>query len=677
MDMSKYAQVFLDEARDHIQRINDSLLALEADPQGNRTVLNEIFRSAHTLKGMSATMGYSAMAEFTHQMENLLQKLRNGEMEPGEEVMDILFASLDVLEKMMDDIAAGGKGEVDTSDLRQRMLALLEKGAEEVKPEPVKKKEEVVIEDEISFNEYESRLIIEGKKRGFQAYHITVFIRENCLLKAARAYMVFRNLEKLGEIVKTIPRVQDIEDEKFNRSFEVILLSNRQPEEIRQALVSIAEVEEPRIVLVGVEIKEESGATSPSPAQDEAAPAGKEKSGQIVCQDNRCELRTQKVRTVQTVRVDIDRLDTLMNMVGELVIQKTRLEQIGRQQGNSELNEALEQLGRLTWDLQNVVMKVRMVPLEHVFNRFPRMVRDLARELGKKVNFVVEGQETELDRTVIDEIGDPLVHLLRNALDHGLEPPEEREKAGKNPVGTVKLAARYEGNNVIIEVKDDGRGIDIEKVREKIVARGLLSREEAAQLSDEEVLNYLFQPGFSTAEKVTDISGRGVGLDVVKSKIESLSGSIELFSTPGKGTTFQIQLPLTLAIMQALMVQTGNEIYAIPLSYITETTNITPGDIKVVQNQETMILRDHVLPLIRLHEYFEVPEEPRSLNEYAVVVVKKGEKKVGLVVDQLLGQQEIVIKSLGNSLPPISALAGATILGNGQVALIIDVPSLF
>ncbi|MDH7497833.1 MAG: chemotaxis protein CheA, partial [Syntrophomonadaceae bacterium] len=390
-------------------------------------------------------------------------------------------------------------------------------------------------------------------------------------------------------------------------------------------------------------------------------------------------------RTRQTVRVDIEKLDSLLNLVGELVINKGRLEQIAAQQRLPELIETIEQVDRITTDLQNVVMKVRMVPVKQVFNRFPRMVRDLAHELGKEIDFVMEGEETELDRTVIDEIGDPLLHLLRNSIDHGMEAPQEREALGKPRSGLLRLSARHQGNNVFIEVSDDGRGIDPAAVRARGVEKGFLSEREAEQMSDEAVIALLFQPGFSTAAAVTDISGRGVGLDVVKSKIEALNGEIAVDSRPGRGTAFRIRLPLTLAIIQALLVEVGGETYAIPLGSVDETTMVSAADLKTVQNQEVMLLRGAVLPLARLHSLLEVPGAAAALgngngqaaaDEAYVVVVRKGERQLGLVCDNLLGQQEIVIKSLGRLLAGTSGIAGATILGDGQVALILDVATL-
>jgi two-component system chemotaxis sensor kinase CheA len=377
------------------------------------------------------------------------------------------------------------------------------------------------------------------------------------------------------------------------------------------------------------------------------------------------------------VRVDIDKLDSLLNLVGELVINKTRLEQIGITHRLTDLVETIEQMDRVTTDLQNVVMKVRMVPVGQVFNRFPRMVRDLSRELNKEINLIIQGEETELDRTVIDEIGDPLVHLLRNSIDHGIEHPDERVAKGKNPVGEVRLIASHEGNNVVILVEDDGKGINAEVIKQKAMEKGLITQAEADKMDANEAVRLVFLPGFSTAEVVTDVSGRGVGMDAVKNKIESLGGMVDVETKINEGSKFKIRLPLTLAIIQALLVEVAKEIYAIPLGSIDSTINLEPSDIKTIQNREVILLRGQIIPIIRLADVLQIPRaESEDSGELFVVIVHMGEFRAGIIVDNLIGQQEIVIKSLGKLLAGIKVIAGATILGNGQVALILDIGSL-
>ncbi|PKM80863.1 MAG: chemotaxis protein CheA [Firmicutes bacterium HGW-Firmicutes-14] len=700
MDMSQYRGMFLEEAREHLQKLNEALLELE-DSHGGRTTLDEIFRSAHTLKGMSATMGYNQIAELTHGMEDVLQKLRSGDIEVSTDIVDLLFKCVDSLDSMVNDITEGGSGSKPVGDLLQRLksgpapdtvpLPAGTAGAGDGVPGPEANESrkdhlsEGLEQNQIisvEFNEYEKNLIKQAIDQGFQCYHLVVNIDKRCVMKSARAFMVFKKLEEIGEIIKTIPSVQDIEEEKFETSFELIIISVESAEVIRNSLISITELLEPHIKsITGVftnhakrDSQEDEGTKPPvqpkTPENDDKTGNGKRE------EPAACPVQSRP-KASQTVRVDTARLDNLMNLVGELVINKGRLEQIGRASELPDLPETLEQMDRVTSELQNVVMKVRMVPIDSVFCRFPRMVRDLARDLGKEIELVIEGKETELDRTVIDEIGDPLVHLLRNSIDHGIEEPAARVAAGKSEQGRLTLSARHEGNNVVIEVADDGKGLNPEEIKNKALEKGLLLPDEAEELDHDSIIRLIMQPGLSTAEKVTDISGRGVGLDAVKNKIETLSGSISINSTPGEGTKFKIQLPLTLAIIQALLVKLEAETYAIPLSFIAETTSLMPEQVNKIQDQEVILLRGDVLPLVRLHEILQVPPaDVHREEEINVVVVKKGEKRVGLIVDILIGQQEIVIKPLGKLLGNIPVIAGGTILGNGQVSLIIDVAGL-
>lgn len=664
MDMSKYTDIFIEETREHLQKLNELILLMEGNHDAG--LLDGIFRSAHTLKGMAATMGYNNMAELTHKMENLLQSLKSGEYKVSPEIVDVLFKCLDQLEKIIEDIASGGKGDIQNPEILDILAKSFDKTGSASDDRA-----------KVDFNEFESNLISEAVKMGLHTYHVVVHIRPNCIMKSARSYMIFKKLESVGEVIKTLPSIQDIEDEKFDNSFELILLSSESAEVVRKEIISLAEVDEPEIS----QIKVEETQNEKSEKEEDKANSNPPKEKEKELKENSKEPPKLKLAHVskpsQSVRVDIGKLDNLVNLVGELVINKTRLEQIAKLNPIPELKEALEQTNLLSSDLQNIVMNVRMVPVEQVFNRFPRMVRDLSRELGKDITLYIEGMNTELDRTVIDEIGDPLVHILRNSIDHGIETPAERVKVGKPAMGTIDLIARHEGNNVIIEVDDDGKGINPNIIRKKVAEKKILNEDNAFQLDDDEAINFIFHPGFSTADKVTDVSGRGVGLDAVKNKIESLGGDIFIESKIGMGTKFKIQLPLTLAIIQALMVQISEEIYSIPLSFISETTSIIPSQIKVVQDQEVMLLRDMVLPLVRLRDVYQVPGEPINIDEISVVVVKKGEKKIGLAVDYLIGQQEIVIKSLGENLDNIPGIAGATIFGNGLVSLIVDATSLF
>ena len=528
--------------------------------------------------------------------------------------------------------------------------------------------------------------------------YLKVTLAETCLLKSARSYMVMNSLEELGEVIRTIPVAEDLEQEAFERSFEVILVTSADEEAIRDAVMNISEIEkaETQIIKFGVAapaqapaaapvVEQKSASTAaattptPAPAPKPSAPANAPTkpaaSGGSAPAGGANAANQKKSHAGQSVRVDIDKLDTLMNLMGELVINKVRLEQIGQTHRLSELTETLEQMDRVTTDLQNIVMKVRMVPVSQVFNRFPRMVRDVTKELNKEINLTIEGEDTELDRTVIDEIGDPIMHLLRNSLDHGIEMPDEREAMGKPRVGEVGLIARHEGNNVVIMVTDDGKGIDANVIRRKAVEKGLYSQDEVDSMDDSDAVRIVFLPGFSTAEKISDISGRGVGMDVVRSKIESLSGQVDVETHVGEGSVFKIKLPLTLAIIQAMLVQVQNEMYAIPLASIDSTLSIQPNDIRTVQNNEVIVLRGEIIPIIRMEETLMVPHV-KDTHELFVVVVHAGDSKAGIVVDKLIGQQEIVIKTLGNLFMGLKMFSGATVLGDGRVALILDVATM-
>lgn len=688
MDLSKYLGPFLDESRENLQSLNCYLLELEKRPQ-DENVINEIFRIAHSLKGMSATMGFNQIAQLTHQMETALDQIRKGDISVSTSMLDLLFECLDSLEKNVNGISESGE-EQDTSGLKEKLSEVSQAfAAEQLTGEPfkdaeeeaevVKSEEKVMFDDgakidhkesernmsDIEFNEYEKMVMTQASQRGWFNYRLDVALAEGCLMKAARAYMVVKKLEDFGELIKSEPPIEELEAENFGSSFVLFILSLEEGEKIRDAVASISEVEDVHIKALDLQdLSTYADKETPTPS--------------LEAEKTEKKILAKHKKAVQTVRVDIERLDSLMNLMGELVIQRTRLVQIGLSHRLKDLNETVEHIGRITTDLQNVVMQVRMVPLEQVFTRFPRMIRDLAKEMNKQIDLTIVGQETELDRTVIDEIGDPLVHLLRNAVDHGMELPDERKKAGKNPEGKIMLSAQHEGNHVLISVQDDGRGLDTEVIRQKAVEKGIYKPKEAARISDQEAINMIFLPGFSTALKTTDLSGRGVGMDVVKNKIESLNGSIFVETEKGHGTMFIIQLPLTLAIIQALLVNVGPETYAIPLETIHETLSLMTDEIKTIRSQETILLRGNVLPLIRLSERLGAGANgAMNGSELFVVISKIGENRAGLVVDSLVGQQEIVIKSLPRLFGDIRNIAGATILGDGQVALILDVADLF
>ncbi|KXG75770.1 chemotaxis protein CheA [Thermotalea metallivorans] len=674
MDMSQYLEIFIEESKEHLQNMNQSLLDLENDHRDGN-LLNEIFRVAHTLKGMSSTMGFHKIAMLTHEMENVLQSLRNRELQISENIIDVLFECLDTLEEYIGEVEkTGDEGDGDSRHLIQKLNQIMSEDEETenngIQTQPF---DTSSVHDEIGIEveDFSKSAIEKASREGYHCFKLKIVLNPNCMLKSARAFIVFNTLERDCEIIKSSPSVEDIEDENFDLSFELIVITQLSMEDIKKEILSISEIEEVHIEPILVKLKEERK----DAIAEQYHVDGHEE--QEESPDEKKMAKSKKPKVGKTVRVDIDRLDNLMNLVSELIIIKTRLEDIDDSGKKHNMNEAIEYLERITTSLHDAVMKVRMVPIERVFNRFPRMVRDLSKELGKEIELFMSGEETEVDRTVIDEIGDPLIHLIRNSIDHGIEEPEIRRASGKPEFGTVKLVAYPDGNSVVIEVEDDGQGIHIEKVKNKAVQKGLLTKEQAENLDDKEAVNLLFSPGFSTADKISDISGRGVGLDVVKTKIESLGGVVEVQTLKSKGSKFIIRLPLTLAIIQALLVNVGVEKYAIPLNGIKEIITMKASSIRKVQNQEVVLYRNTTLPILRMNRILQVPASNHEKEDLTVVVVRKGEKTAGFIVDNLIGQQEIVIKSLGKFLSGIKVIAGATILGNGQVALIVDTNSLF
>jgi two-component system, chemotaxis family, sensor kinase CheA len=673
MDMSQYLEVFIDESKEHLQTINEQLLELEKAPE-DISIVNEIFRSAHTLKGMSATMGFEDLANLTHQMENVLDGIRNHKITVTPEILDVVFQAVDHLEAMIMSIAEGGDGKRDVKEVVDQ-LKRIEQGES-----PTKLGTEQPSSSNMpltqTYGEFECNVLQQAKEQGFFAYEIRVQLRADCLLKSARVFMIFEALNELGEVIKSTPPVEMLEEEQFDREFIVTVVSKKSAEELYERIMKVSEVEKVDVVLLDIDERKKTNdveVVQEEALQQQAATVQEKQQPKSVEANAAAK---QSISANKTIRVNIERLDMLMNLFEELVVDRGRLEQISRELNHPELHETVERMSRISSDLQNIILNMRMVPVETVFNRFPRMVRQLARELGKKVKLEIIGAETELDRTVIDEIGDPLVHLLRNAIDHGIETPDVRRANGKPEEGTVKLKAYHSGNHVFIEIEDDGAGINRDKVLQKAIDKGVISQQNAANLTDRQVYELIFAPGFSTADKISDISGRGVGLDVVKSTIESLGGTVTVDSEEGKGSIFSIQLPLTLSIISVLLVEIQQEKYAIPLSSIIETAIIKKEDIFHAHNQQVIDFRGKVVPLLFLKEIFEVPTMTEEEEFVSVVIVRKGEKMAGLVVDSFIGQQEVVLKSLGNYLTSVFAISGATILGDGQVALIIDCNAL-
>ena len=686
MDVSQYLEIFIDETKEHLQSLNTQILDLEQDPESEDTI-NEIFRAAHSLKGMAGTMGYKRMQNLTHDMENVFSEVRNGNIKVGANMIDILFQCLDALEEYLDTIqTTADEGTNENEPLIKALNQILagsegEEGDDAPEAEAKDSKAEEAEDGEkdkwtqIVLGTSEKSVIGKAQEEGKNVFGLTVYIQESCILKAARAFLVIKAVEELGEIIVSAPATQDIEDERFGNDFSIIVITDKALEDLTKAAEAVSEIEtvaggsidlsaetsEPKAVPVAEQKQETAAPVAATGTKVAATPAATK-------QDKKAVVAKPVVN--RTVRVDIEKLDSLMNLLSELIIAKNSL--VSRTANNENEVSDIEYLESVTTNLHESVMKVRMVPIESVVQKFPRMIRDLQKKLGKKMELYMSGEETELDRTVVDEIGDPLMHLLRNAADHGLENAELRQERGKPEVGSIHLDAYQDGNNVIIEVSDDGGGIDIDSVKQKAIERGVVTPDQAGSMSDKDVMELLFLPSFSTAKEVTDVSGRGVGLDVVKSKIESLSGEVSVKSKYGEGSTWSIRLPLTLAIIQALMVVVGDEKYAISLGSIETIENITNNDINYVQAKEVINLRGTVIPLIRLDEMLDIREERSTSEDLIVVIVRKGEQRAGLIVDELMGQQEIVIKSLGKYISKCKYISGATILGNGEVALIID-----
>lgn len=683
MDMNQYLTMFIDESNDHLQSLNENMLQLESNPD-DIGIVQIIFRSAHTLKGMAATMGYEDLASLTHQMENVLDLVRNEKLKMQDFIFDTLFKSLDALESMVQDITEGGDGKADVSSIVASLQSIVRGEGASSGGGAAEGDNSVVAVQGIELDEFQFSVLDQSISEGHKVLYIQVTLREDCQLKAVRAYMVFETLERSGEIVKTYPDVQEIEQGEFDRVFSLYYITQRETQDIESQILGVSEIETTTVVALDHEslqqMVQESAATAEAvkPQVSEAAPAAtaspEAKSTSAPAKESKAPARNAGGgNPSRTIRVDIERLDVLMNLFSELLIDRVRLEQLASESKNQELTDTVEHMSRVSSDLQNIVLKLRMVPVDTVFNRFPRMVRDLAKTLDKKIDLIITGAETELDRTVIDEIGDPLVHLLRNSADHGVEPVADRIAAGKPETGTVHLRAFHSGNNVFIEIEDDGRGIYRDKILKNALAKGVVTEAEAATMTDDEVNQLLFAPGFSTAEKISDVSGRGVGLDVVKSKIVALGGNVTIYSTPGKGTNFSVQLPLTLSIIAAMLIRMGSEKYAIPLSSIVETGIIKRGQIKHVHGSRMIQFRESLIPVISLSRLFEVPDFDEELEEETeIVVIRKGDRLAALTIDDFIGQSEIVIKNLGKYLPAIQGVSGATILGDGQVALIID-----
>lgn len=668
MDISQYLNVFMDECQEHLSTLNQSLLALENNPESSE-LLDAIFRAAHTLKGASATMGFNKMASVTHTMEDVLSRLRSKEMEVTSEIINALFDSFDMLEVLARGIGDGKEEDIEVTGVVTHLRQFITSSA---KPSSGSSKKERRKSVQLRYTQDErDKLIARMASEGTSLYHINVTLASDCLLKGARVFMILREVQQIGTVVKSNPSMKDLEDENFDDSFILGILSPKSEDILLKPVLNIMDVQTAKCDKIeGNQILVERRDSGPELAVEIVADSDDKKRN---AGDNHVANAPKQVAVSQTVRVDIHKLDSLMNLLAELVISRSRLEQLSTNIRDGELSEVVEHVGRLTLDLRDQVLKTRMVPIDNVFSRLPRLVRDLSHSTNKDINLMIEGGETELDRTVIDEIGDPLLHIIRNSVDHGVEAPEERLEKGKPQTGTVLVKAYQQGNSVMVVIMDDGKGIDSKRVAAKALQMGKVTEAELAEMTEDQKVELIFLPGLSTAEKVTDVSGRGVGMDVVHTKINELGGTVQIHTEKDQGTTFTIMLPVTVSIIQTLMVEVGNETYAIPTSYVESTISLMPGDIKMLRNQEVTMLRGEVLPLIRLQNFLDVPDAKNpNMKELDVVVIRVGDKMVGCIVDNLLRPQDVVTKPLGSYLGNLPGIAGATILGDGRVALIID-----
>ena len=830
-DMSQFLGVFLDEANEQMNLLEQEILKLEHE--SSQELLQVIFRAAHTLKGSSRAMGFTPMGELTHAMEDVFDMLRNDMLSVDQELIDALFAALDALKAMKDEIATSGCTTVDTTVETARLRAVL-KGAQaetlevrhsgraatipaqatasiaEISPDA--SGQSVTPSFRTVLSPTQIVAMQDAQASGFTLFLLRVQIAPDCIMKSVRAMMVLQTLDRVSSALASTPDEDGLENEEFGATFEIVVATQELSTALHTAVMSVNEVtgveivdwnslenkamslvsdvqpsamtEAPPVpILIHSEAltEGEDGSSTRRPSDRRTADVGPEGRGkssdevQVIAAEKKV-ITTQP----QTVRVDVVRLDKLLNLVGELVIDRTRLARLGTQTNTCDflehLTDTAAHIGRITDELQTEIMKARMLPVDNVFSRFPRMIRDLAQKLGKEINFVVEGKETELDRSVIEVIGDPLIHMLRNSVDHGIEMPEERHAAGKELVGTVTLRARHQESYIVIEIEDDGKGLDPEKLRAIAVNKGAMTQEEANRLTDKEAIHLIFASGFSTAKVVSDVSGRGVGMDIVRSNLQKLGALIDIESKVGVGSTFTVKLPLTLAIVRGLLVNVDQCVYALPLNAVVETIQVDPASIHLVNRREVIHQRGTTLPLIRLREVFALGEivteslgdraigvvrkssqtpklkaasrlsakqrksrdlaagidapielsmsEPIidsesgewSMDESAlaqspesflsesspdrsstdripmgeivelrqkkagelhyVVIVGSGDRQVGMIVDGLIGEQEVVIKSLGKFIGDIRGFSGATILGDGRVALIIDVDGL-
>jgi two-component system, chemotaxis family, sensor kinase CheA len=698
-DNDEYKQLFIEEAKEHIETLTKSLLILEKDPH-NQEVINMLFRSAHTLKGSSGMMGFKDFQELTHSMEDIFDDMRKGKS-PSSTLVSTLLECVDSLSTRLEQIQNKIEEEINVATLKQKLKSVEEADAKqtqpqapEVKPQSIEQKasaapaeKTVVQEIKLELNENEREEIKKAEDIGEHSYFIDLTFSKDCNFRNLRAGMVLTKLAEIADIVKTLPDQKDLDEQKLSSGFKLAITTKQNDQEVAKIAQQVCEIE--HVIVIPLDLntpatKTETPKPSQAPASDAPKPAEEPKheiqpqpQTQLQTHPNNANSEEAKVlsdvRSAQTVRVKFEQLDKLMNWVGELVINKIALLQVTADNRNESLKRITENIDRLTADLQDLVMQVRMVPVSQIFDRFPRLVRDLSMKKGKQIDIVMEGKEIEVDRTVLDEIGEPLIHLLRNSVDHGIELPDDRKKKGKKTTGIIKLSATRNGDHVIIEIDDDGAGIDPEKIKDSAIRKGFMKKEELDKMSREQLINMIFLPGFSTAKEVTDTSGRGVGMDVVKTKIAALGGTVHLDTEVGKGTKTSIKLPLTLAIIQAILVKDAGQTFAIPTSQVSEIVKSRKSQIRSLGKADAIIVRNRVIPVVHLHKMLDLEGQDEEDLELLITYLGDEDTKLGVVVDSVLRQQDILVKSMTETLSGIKGISGATILGDGQVVLVLDV----
>lgn len=662
LDNEQYKQLFIDEAKEHIETLTKSLLILEKEPE-NQDVLNMLFRSAHTLKGSSGMMGFKDFQELTHAMEDIFDEMRKGN-QPSSELISTLLECVDALSERLNNIQNQVEGEINAQEFKAKLHLIKSQlcGVESEKEKAVMPSTVEHQTTDLKANEKEKLEIT--NLPGEQSFVVNLRFSDDCMFKTVRAGMVLDKMAEVARVVKSIPANEELDEQKLREGFQVVVTGKCDEKELQDCAKQVLEVEQVIVTTLN---------GSASPAKEESAALPPENNCTAKTENKSANRLVADTHSAQTVRVKFDQLDKLMNLVGELVINKIALLQVTTDAHGEGLKRVTENIDRLTADLQDLVMQVRMVPVSQVFDRFPRLVRDLSLKKGKSIDIVLEGREIEIDRTVLDEIGEPLIHLLRNGVDHGIESPEERTRSGKEKTGKIVLSAQRNGNQVIISIEDDGAGIDPEKIKASALKKGVASQTELDKMSKEQLINLVFLPGFSTAKEVTETSGRGVGMDVVKTKISALGGTVHIDSVVGRGTKTTIKLPITLAIIQAILVKDNAQTFAIPTAQVSEIVRVKNSDVRSLGRTNAILVRDHVIPMVHLHELLGLPSSNEEELELLIIYLGDENTKMGLVVDSVLRQQDILVKTLNESLSRIKGISGATILGDGQVVLVLDV----